>query len=262
MIEASTAEAGTSGRGADPVVNLTGEGRTWWDHLNRYSPNTVQRISGHVRAAIRNGAISTKMRELIYIGVDSVVTHLYPKGVALHAERAIEAGATTGEIIEVLQLACGASSRSYATAIGIVADEIAAAGLDAPVPAEDERVAAQAFKQQFIESEGFWEPWMDFAIERVPTHFTAWLRMNYAPGEPRELEPKARALISMALAVCAAMADEAGIRRHARLALRHGATAAEVYEAMQLATGLGPHAFSNAIPVLQPLFDDATPAAQ
>lgn len=239
---------------ADPVVALTPTGDGWWDHLNRYSPGTVRRISVHVRAAIANEAISAKVRELIYIGVDSVCTHLYPKGVRLHAVKALEAGATQAEVLELLQLACAASARSYGMGTAVLAEEIDRAGIGRPVDDVDSDEVVD-FKQRFIAAESFWEPWMDLAMERAPRHFMAWLDMNYAIDEPRVLEPKVRSLISMALSVCAPLSDEVAVRRHARLAIERGATPRELYEAMQIASGLGPHAFSNAIPELQPLFD-------
>lgn len=52
----------------------------------------------------RNGVLPPKIKELVYIAVDSATTHLFTPGLKLHLRQALDHGATRDEIVEVLEL--------------------------------------------------------------------------------------------------------------------------------------------------------------
>jgi alkylhydroperoxidase/carboxymuconolactone decarboxylase family protein YurZ len=53
----------------------------------------------------KSGSLSIKEREFICIAIDCTVTHSYEPGLRLHIKRALEHGASSGELKEVLELA-------------------------------------------------------------------------------------------------------------------------------------------------------------
>lgn len=53
----------------------------------------------------KTGTLSTKEREFVCIAIDATITHTYEAGLRLHVRRAIDAGASADELIEVVQLA-------------------------------------------------------------------------------------------------------------------------------------------------------------
>src|SRR4051812_32769631 len=59
-------------------------------------------------ASVRANVLPPKVREFIYVACDGAVTHLYDKGVERHLGDALDAGATPGECMEVLQITCSA----------------------------------------------------------------------------------------------------------------------------------------------------------
>jgi alkylhydroperoxidase/carboxymuconolactone decarboxylase family protein YurZ len=52
----------------------------------------------------KTGSLEPKVRELIYIAIDSATTHLYEPGLRVHIQNALKYGATVREIMEVYQL--------------------------------------------------------------------------------------------------------------------------------------------------------------
>ncbi|MFA8438572.1 carboxymuconolactone decarboxylase family protein [Pueribacillus sp. YX66] len=52
----------------------------------------------------RNGVLESKVKEFIYIAIDSSTTHLYKLGLRTHVRRALKFGASMEEIMEIYEL--------------------------------------------------------------------------------------------------------------------------------------------------------------
>lgn len=240
----------------ETVVRLTGTGSTWWDHLKRLSPNTFDRITRNIAVTREHNALDPKVRALIYIGVDALVTHLYPSGLAVHAENAFELGASLDEVVEALQIACAVSSRSYEGASEVLHEVLTEAGI-----AELQCAPAEGnmeFRQRFVDKIGFWDPHMDRVAARAPQYYQGLLDICHSPGEASAIGSKDRALIAASLAAAPPIADFEALRRFARAALKFGASAEELYEAIQMTNGLGGHAFSVGVPIVAKILDEGT----
>lgn len=230
------------------VVRLTGTGSTWWDQLQALSPATLERVSRQIAAARPSGALSPKIREFIYVGVDALVTHLYPQGLAVHAESAIKLGATAEELIEVLQIAASVCVPRWGRAADAVHAELESAGLR-PAPRQPD-AAASEFACLLEAKTGLQEDWIERLLARTPAHTRALLDVVHAPEEPSALGNKTRALVALALSAAAPIGDADAARALARAALKFGASADEIVEAIQLTSGIGGHAFSVGAPIL------------
>ncbi|MBB5399403.1 MULTISPECIES: carboxymuconolactone decarboxylase family protein [Paraburkholderia] len=60
-----------------------------------------------------NGSLTDKERELVCIGIDCTVTHMYEPGLVIHIRGALKQGATRAEILEVFHLAAMTGLSGY-----------------------------------------------------------------------------------------------------------------------------------------------------
>lgn len=75
-----------------------------WDGLIRLSPEFFEAYMDFSSVPWKTGTLDPKVRELIYIAIDSATTHMYEPGLRVHIQNAFEYGATVQEIMEVYQL--------------------------------------------------------------------------------------------------------------------------------------------------------------
>lgn len=105
---------------------------TFWEDFLRLDPEFFEAYLGlsglpwtkHVTNApdAGKGALSPKMKELIYCAFDTAATHLYVPGLKLHMKNALGYGATPEEIIEVMEIATLLSLQTAHETIPIVAE--------------------------------------------------------------------------------------------------------------------------------------------
>ena len=231
------------------------EGRPWrplQEGLARFDPEWLQIYRG-----IANGSvIPLKLRHLIWVAVDASVTHLYETGIRHHAVLAQKHGATREEVFETLQLTTEALSLSVKASIPIVAEELEAlgrgdeAGSSKGLTEEQERM-----KRDFIATMNYWPAWLDQACRAMPEFAAVYCRMAMHPWKTGTLSPKERSLIMVAVHSAPTTLHEPSVREHVRLALKHGATGAEVFEAVQLAAGIALHTMAVGAPALVKALD-------
>jgi alkylhydroperoxidase/carboxymuconolactone decarboxylase family protein YurZ len=209
-------------------------------------PEWVERYLAFVCAPNESGRISIRLTQLIYIAIDSVPSHLYPKGVGTHAELALKNGATFDELIETLEIAASLTELTPAMAFPILAEELAAAGA-APAADDTARTAlAETFRKLPAEAPS----WLKAGADLVPQSVVPLVDMLAHPWQRGALPAKERALIALACNAAPAVLAEDGIRRHIREALSHGATGEEIAEVICLASGIGIHSLAVGAPIL------------
>lgn len=101
-----------------------------WDGLLRLDPDLFDAYSEFSAVPWRTGTIEPKYKELVYVAFDAAATHLYVPGLKIHMRNALRLGASTAEVMEVLEIV---------SVIGIHA-----ALLAAPILAEEAQSAASA----------------------------------------------------------------------------------------------------------------------
>lgn len=70
-----------------------------------------------------NGTLEPKVRELVYIAVDTVTTHLYRAGLDIHLKTALALGATKEEIMAVYELAAAFGLRTISAGVAALAEK-------------------------------------------------------------------------------------------------------------------------------------------
>lgn len=74
------------------------------DALLQLDPDFLRAFMEFSKATVAKNALDPKTRELIFIAIDASTTHLYNAGTRNHIRQALKLGATTEEILEVLQI--------------------------------------------------------------------------------------------------------------------------------------------------------------
>ena len=76
-----------------------------WDTVLAYSPEYFEAYLDLSGLAWTHGVIEPWFKELIYIAIDVVTTHLFAAGIKTHTAQAIRCGGTPDQIIDVITLA-------------------------------------------------------------------------------------------------------------------------------------------------------------
>lgn len=77
----------------------------FWDTVLAYTPEYFEAYLGLSRIPWVHGALEEWFKELIYVAIDVVTTHLFTEGIRVHIGKAIEYGATPDQVIDVITLA-------------------------------------------------------------------------------------------------------------------------------------------------------------
>ena len=197
----------------------------------------------------KHGTLAPKLKEFIYIAIDTSATHMYKPGLCIHVQNAIRHGASREEIMEVLELSSEIGIHSCTTGIPILVEELQRAGIAEPKltknsPRHDE------LKKKFTERMGYWNDMWDNLLHLSPEFFQAYLDLATVPRKSTRLEPKAKELVLLALSAATTNLYEGGMRTHIRNALQLGASADELVEVLQLISVLGIHACTMGMPVM------------
>ncbi len=105
-------------------------------------------------------------------------------------------------------------------------------------------------REEFIDSRGYWNPLWEEVLELDPEFFESYLQLAGVPWRSGALEPKVKELLLIAVDGAATHLFVPGIREHMKAALRHGATADEIMEVLELTSTLGIHACTVGVPIL------------
>ncbi|RYF61500.1 MAG: carboxymuconolactone decarboxylase family protein [Comamonadaceae bacterium] len=97
----------------DDFVAARGYWHESWDDMLVLDPDMFEAYTAYSRLPAERGVLEPKLRELIYIAIDSVATHLYVPGIKLHAVNAIRLGATSDEIITAIEIASLIGANPY-----------------------------------------------------------------------------------------------------------------------------------------------------
>ena len=101
----------------------------FWDEMLELDPEIFEAYTEFSSVPWRGGTLAPKVKEFVYIAFDASATHLYVPGLRLHMRNAVRLGATTAEIMEVLEIASVIGIHAATVAAPILQEELRAAGL-------------------------------------------------------------------------------------------------------------------------------------
>lgn len=217
--------------------------RPWVETLLQSNPGFVRQYARYAGYPARTGPLSERMVELIYVALDSSATHLFPTGLRTHLARALEVGASTADVLDVLHLVVVQGMSSVGQAAAIVAEvvevaKLAEAGGQTPGAAEPD-----AGLKARIDQLGAAHALQLTALARWDPGYVAVLLDFISEGRPQEggLSPAERALVQLSLQACFTAFNPAAVRTLASHALALGVSPAQMLQAVQLGAHLAVH---------------------
>lgn len=106
------------------AMRAAGQWNDAWDVFLDLDPRWTERLMAAGLAVYTSDLFSAKEIELLCIALDASVTHLYAPGIRRHVAAALAAGATSAEILTVLELCVSQGVESINLAIPIVHEEL------------------------------------------------------------------------------------------------------------------------------------------
>ncbi len=193
------------------------------------------------------GALDRKTVELISVGINAACTNLNTEGTRRHVRRALAAGATRDEILQVLKMASLLAIHSCSLGAPMLLEEAQAAGL-AEVR-DSNRVATPACDK--MRAAGQWnDAWNPF-FELDPTWTEEFMATGVAVYGSGLMSPRLVELLSIALDASYTHMYAPGTRRHIKAALKLGCSLEEIMDVLKLCVAQGVQACNMGIPILE-----------
>ncbi|MBR0782085.1 carboxymuconolactone decarboxylase family protein [Bradyrhizobium iriomotense] len=238
----------------EAYVRARGYWRPWTEGLLRFDPEFLQAYGKYAGYASEKGPLSRKMCELIYVALDGSSTHLFRSGLALHLRLALQEGATAREIIDVFRLATMQGLDGCHVGIGILAEELAGAGIQAD---HFELTTEQlALRDAYIAQFGDWPDFCEQWLRSDPGYFAVLLDLLADRSAGDGLDQRSQCLISLALNACFTALNPQGLRVQIKRALRLGIGQREIRQVLQMTAHLGVHACAIGVPVLMEALEE------
>jgi alkylhydroperoxidase/carboxymuconolactone decarboxylase family protein YurZ len=224
---------------------------TWgdaWESILQFDPDYLLAYLNFSAVPFRKNHLDDKTKEFIFIAVDSATTHLYSPGIRQHIKAALKAGATPQEIMEVIE--CTSTLGIHAMNVGVpvlvqVMEEQGLRNGPPPLTADQERI-----KADFTENRGYWNPTWDEMLELDPELFENYTEFSSVPWKHGVLSPKVKEFIYIAFDTSSTHLYVTGLKLHIENALGYGATPQEILEIMEIASVIGIHSATTAVPIL------------
>jgi alkylhydroperoxidase/carboxymuconolactone decarboxylase family protein YurZ len=224
---------------------------TWsdaWESVLRLDPAFLASYLKLSSVPSRKNHLPAKVREFVFIAVDSAATHLYTPGVRQHIRSAFDAGATQEEIMEVLELTSTLGIHAANIGVPLLLEVLEEEGLrTGPAPLDERQLR---LKEEFTAKRGYWHSFWDGLLEIDPELFEAYVEFSSVPWTSGVLEPKHKELIYCAFDASATHLYVPGLKLHMRNAVRYGATTEEIMEVLEIASVIGIHTATTAAPIL------------
>ena len=221
-----------------------------WDQVLEISPEYFESYMKLSSVPWKTGTLEPKVREFIYIAIDTATTHLHEQGTRVHIQNAIRHGATKAEIMEVLQLTSVLGVHTMTLGLPALVEVMRKLGRSSEIEGGELTPRQEKMKADWIAARGFWAELPDYMLRFSPDYFEAYVQMSSVPWKHGTLEPKVRELIYVAIDASTTHLHEAGTRIHMENALRQGATPAEIIEVLALASVLGVHTITMGVPIM------------
>lgn len=224
---------------------------TWgdvWQGMLELDPNFLRAYLNFSAVPWRKNHLDDKIKEFIYIAVDAAATHMYLPGVRQHIKAALKLGATPQEIMEVLELTSTLGIHAMNIGVPILVEVLEEKGLrDGPAELNDYQ---EQVKAEFTKTRGYWHSFWDEMLELDPELFAAYTEFSSVPWRHGTLEPKIKEFVYIAFDTAATHLYVKGLKLHIENAVGYGATAQEILEVMEIASVIGIHAATSAVPIL------------
>ncbi len=213
----------------------------------KIDPEFVAAYLGLYLVPWKKSHLSPKFTELCYLSINAAATHMNVSGILPHVKAALDFGATPAEIMEVLELASTLGIHAMNIGGAMLVEVLEERGRTAPTPLTDYQ---EGLKAEFTENRGYWHDFFNEMLELDPEMFAAYTEFSSVPWRTGTLTPAEKELIYISFDIAATHLYVPGTKLHIRNALNHGATVEQILEVMEIASVIGIHAVTTAIPII------------
>lgn len=218
-----------------------------WEAILAFSPSYLAAYLELSAYVADRGALSPRLRELIYVATNCSPTHMFEKGLRNHAREALAEGATRAELLAVAAIVSTIGGQTYLTG---------AAALDGCLLSEAAHAPIEAAGALHAALFGAIEPEAAAAIRQDSLFHTFWLEFAAASLAGGALPEKEAHLIALAAYAQCTQLSPQGVHRQVTAALAAGATRQEVLDVLRLITSMSIHAMVFALPIINELAPD------
>jgi alkylhydroperoxidase/carboxymuconolactone decarboxylase family protein YurZ len=208
------------------------------DRLRETAPAAHSAASRYWAEVFDGGTLSARFKELVLLALHASATSTNAEAIRRHVGRALEAGASAEEIVEVLISIVGVSTHSLYSALPVLHEALREMGQEVPGPAEL-APEVEDVKAEFIRTRGFWNEQRELLARSVPRYFRALSELSMEPAKSGVLGAKERELIYIAIDCSVTHMYAPGLALHTRRALELGTAPGEILEVFQLAALMG-----------------------
>jgi alkylhydroperoxidase/carboxymuconolactone decarboxylase family protein YurZ len=206
--------------------------------LRRVAPTLHKAASSFWSMALGAGALSPRMKELVLVALHGTVTAVDTEAVRRHIQRALNAGATELDVMDVMLTIAGVANHALYFSVPVLLRELQAMGHpeSEPPPLSTE---GQLIKDAFVRERGFWNEQRDILARMMPDYFGELSTLSTQSWKHGSLSRKERELVCVAIDCTVTHTFEPGLAIHIRNALREGATPEEILDVFKLASATG-----------------------
>lgn len=232
----------------DAFIAGRGSWNEAWEAVLQLDPEFLQAYLNFAEVPARKHHLDAKTRALIGLVVNAAVTHLHVPAVRHHIRSALRAGATTAEIMEVLECTATLSIHAMNVGVPVLTEVLAEQGVrTSPAPLDEYQ---QRLKHEFTVNRGYWNSTWDEMLELDPELFDAYTEFSSYPWKNGSLSPKMREFVYTAFDTSATHLYKVGLKLHIENALGYGATIGEILEVMEIASTIGMQSVALAAPIV------------
>jgi alkylhydroperoxidase/carboxymuconolactone decarboxylase family protein YurZ len=232
----------------DEYIRIRGTWNETWESVVQLDPEYMKAYVDLSAVPWKKNYLDDKTKEFMYLAVNAAATHLYAPGIRYHIAEALRFGATSQEIMEVLELTSTLGIHAMNIGVPTLVEVMQEKGIRTE-PAELSDFQ-QEVKADFIEARGYWHSFWDEMLELDPEMFTAYTNFSSVPWRSGVLSPKIKEFVYIAFDTAATHLYVPGLKLHIENAFDHGASPQEILEVMEIASGIGIHTITTAVPIL------------
>jgi alkylhydroperoxidase/carboxymuconolactone decarboxylase family protein YurZ len=214
-------------------------------------PEMTRAFTGMAEAVRASNVLGDKEQALVHLALNAAVVHLNAGMVRAYIAAALRAGATAGEIREVLQLTSVLGIHGTIPGVLILTD--AEGGLEAmrANASPERRARAKVAHATFEAKRGMLTPAWQACTYHVPDLVEAYADFSGVPWATSHLSPKMKELIYVAIDLMPQHTHMEGTRVHMAKARKNGASEAEIASILQMIALMGIQTHMLALPILQ-----------
>lgn len=204
--------------------------------LERLDPAFARAADELVGHPHRAGALSSKVRALVVLAVESVIPEADEPRIAVAVDQALTEGASEEEVLCVLEIACSLGLHTVSVGVPVLIEEMGRAGIDLPEPTSRQRELQLALETTGPRPRPLNSIYAGI-LRMDPDYFVARLRFIDLPWERETvLDAEIKHLLSIAIDAVSPQHYVDGLRKHIREALQLGVRPEAILEVLELAS--------------------------